>query len=311
VLLHRLRPRHRCGAGNMAGALRALLLVAGHGDELARELLRRADVDELGLGVERRLHLVALGADGLVAGLGGEARGGEARHVGGGGAVLADPLLARRVEQLDVVVPVVLQVPVGVGGEPVVAVAVEHDQVVVGDAVRAEELAEGLRAEEVALDLVLQVLLPVKADRAGDVRLGVQGGVLVDLDDPDGIVVEVVFQPLRVDENVLRVVRHGYFLLIPTNKRGFRRRVYRSNCTTRARGSPSMTAVGISHVRAASCSTASPCARSAASAGGSYANPRTIVSTLFSSIIRSRGPCSGAWATRPSSQHTTVTLSCA
>ena len=74
---------------------------------------------------------------------------------------------------------------------------------------RAEELAEGLRAEEVALDLVLQVLLPVEADRAGNVRLGVERGVLVDLDDPDGIVVEVVLQPLRVDENVLRVVGHA------------------------------------------------------------------------------------------------------
>jgi catechol 2,3-dioxygenase-like lactoylglutathione lyase family enzyme len=105
-------------------------------------------------------------------------------------------------------VPVVLEVPVGVGREPVVAIAVEDDLVVVGDAAGAEELAEGLRAEEVPLDLVLQVLLPVEADRARDVGVGVQGRILVDLHDPDGVVVEAVLQPLGVDENVLRVVRH-------------------------------------------------------------------------------------------------------
>ena len=100
-------------------------------------------------------------------------------------ATLADPLLARTVEQSDVVVPVVLEVPVGVGGEPVVAVAVEHDLVVVGDSARAEQLAERLGVEEVALDLVLEVLLPVEADRARDVRFGVERRVLVDLDDAD------------------------------------------------------------------------------------------------------------------------------
>ena len=46
VLLHRLGPGHRRGARDVAAALGALLLVAGHGDQLARELLRRAHVDE-------------------------------------------------------------------------------------------------------------------------------------------------------------------------------------------------------------------------------------------------------------------------
>ena len=54
-------------------------------------------------------------------------------------------------------------------------------------------------AEEVAPDLVLEVGLPVEADRARDVGLGVQRGVLVDLDDADRVVVEVVLDPLRVD----------------------------------------------------------------------------------------------------------------
>jgi hypothetical protein len=80
--------------------------------------------------------------------------------------------------------------------------------VVVRDAAAAEQLAELGGAEEVALDLVLEVALPVEPDRARDVRLGVEGGVLVDLDDADGVVVQVVFDPLGVDQNVLRVVGH-------------------------------------------------------------------------------------------------------
>ena len=61
--------------GNVAGALRALLLVAGHRDQLARELLRRAHVDELVSLSSAAEDLVALGADGVVARLGGERRG--------------------------------------------------------------------------------------------------------------------------------------------------------------------------------------------------------------------------------------------
>ena len=83
---------------------------------------------------------------------------------------------------------------------------------VVRDAARAEQLAEGLGPQEVALDLVLQVLLPVEADRAGDVRLGVESGVLVDLDDADRVVVEVVLNPLGVYKYVLRVIRHRQHL---------------------------------------------------------------------------------------------------
>ena len=65
-----------------------------------------------------------------------------------------------------------------------------------------------LVVEEVALDLVLEVLLPVEADRAGDVRLVVERRVLVDLDDADVLVLEVVLHPLGVDQYVLGVVRH-------------------------------------------------------------------------------------------------------
>ena len=65
-------------------------------------------------------------------------------------------------------------------------------------------------AEEVALDLILQVRLPVEADRAGDVGLGVERRVLVDLDDPDGVVVEVVGDPVGLHQHVVCVVRHRF-----------------------------------------------------------------------------------------------------
>jgi hypothetical protein len=77
--------------------------------------------------------------------------------------------------------------------------------VLVRDAAAAEQLAELGRAEEVALDLVLEVLLPVEPDRAGDVRLGVERGVLVDLDDADRVVAQMVLDPLGLDQDVLRV----------------------------------------------------------------------------------------------------------
>jgi hypothetical protein len=52
--------------------------------------------------------------------------------------------------------------------------------VVVTDALVRQQLRELLRVDEVALDLVLQVGLPVQLDGAGDVAAVVGGGVLVD-----------------------------------------------------------------------------------------------------------------------------------
>src|SRR5205823_8531108 len=72
VLLHGLRPGDRRRARDVARALRALLLVARHRDQLAGELGGRPDVDELRRASEVLHHLVALGPDGLVAGLGAE-----------------------------------------------------------------------------------------------------------------------------------------------------------------------------------------------------------------------------------------------
>ena len=95
------------------------------------------------------------------------------------------PLLATAVEQLDGVVAVQLEVPVRVGREPVVVAAVEHDGVVVADALAGQQRLELGLVDEVAADRVLEVGLPVDAHGTADVVLLVGGGVLVDLDEDD------------------------------------------------------------------------------------------------------------------------------
>jgi hypothetical protein len=101
-------------------------------------------------------------------------------------------------------VAVELEVPVGVGGEPVVVAAIEHHRVVVADAALGEQRLELLLVDEVATDLVLQVGGPVELDGALDVALVVGGGVLVDLDKDDAGGVEVVLDPLGGDERASR-----------------------------------------------------------------------------------------------------------
>ncbi len=150
-----------------------------------------------------------MGANRRITGLGDERRRRVARHLVGCPASFADPLLARAVDQPHLVVAVVLQIPVGVRREPVVAVAIEDDRVLVGDATRAEQRAEVVRAEEIPLQLVLEVQLPVEADRPRDVCLGVERRVLIYLDDTDRVVIEMLLKPRRVNEHLLRVLRHG------------------------------------------------------------------------------------------------------
>jgi hypothetical protein len=58
------------------------------------------------------------------------------------------------------------------------------------------------------LEIPLEILLPVEADRPRNMGLGVEGRVLVHLDDTDRVVVEMVLEPLGVDQYVLRIVSH-------------------------------------------------------------------------------------------------------
>ena len=102
--------------------------------------------------------------------LGGVAGRRPVHRVGGQRPAVELPLLAAAVEQLDLVVPVQLEVPVRVCGEPVVVAAVEDHGVVVADAPVGQQLRELLGVDEVALDVVLQIGLPVQLD--GAVRCG-------------------------------------------------------------------------------------------------------------------------------------------
>src|SRR6185312_1692271 len=124
------------------------------------------------------------------------------RHRGDHLAGFQLPLLAAAVEELDAAVPVQLEVPVGVGGEPVVVAAVEHDRVVVADASLGQQLLEAAPVHEVAADRVLQVLLPVELDGVADMPLVVGAGVLVHLDQDHAWVVEVGFHPVSVHQDV-------------------------------------------------------------------------------------------------------------
>jgi hypothetical protein len=99
-------------------------------------------------------------------------------------------------------VPVELEVPVGVGGEPVVVPAVQDDRVIVRDPALGQQRLEAGLVNEVAADRVLQVLLPVDLYRVTDVALVVGGRVLVHLGDDHSGVVQVGLHPVGVHQDV-------------------------------------------------------------------------------------------------------------
>jgi hypothetical protein len=99
-------------------------------------------------------------------------------------------------------VAVELEVPVGVGGEPVVVAAVQDDGVVVADALGAHQLGEVVLLDDVTDGGLLQLLGPVQPYGALDVAHVVGGHVLVDLDEDDLRVVQVALDPVGVDEHV-------------------------------------------------------------------------------------------------------------
>ena len=179
-----LAPRHVERGRHVAGALRLLLREVGRGEQAAGVLVGAAHVDQV-LDADRGDGLVAEGADRVVLLLAVYDVASRRDGLVGQLAGVELPLLAAAVEQLDVLVAVELEVPVGVGGEPVVVAAVEHDGVVVGDAALGQQRLELLLVDEVAADLVLEVGGPVELDGALDVALVVGGGVLVDLDEDD------------------------------------------------------------------------------------------------------------------------------
>jgi hypothetical protein len=97
-----------------------------------------------------------------------------------------------------------LEDPEGVGGPPVVLVAVEDNRRVVADARPSHQGRELLLVQVVAADGVVQVGHPVDVGRVGDVAGGVEQHVLIRLDDAHLVrPVQVVGDPLRADEHSL------------------------------------------------------------------------------------------------------------
>src|SRR5262245_58629194 len=211
VVAYGLGPRDRVGGRDVPCPLRALLLVAGRRDEVSGVLLRAADVHERGPGlVEGGAYLVAVRPDRLVSVGHRVAAGRDARLVGREVARLVDPLLPAAVEDTDVAVAVDLQVPVGVRGEPVVAVAVQDQGRVVRDAGPDHELLEGVSVDQVPLDRILEVLAPVQLDGAGNMTLVVEVRVLVHLRNHEPPVAEMLGEPLRGDEDWLGIAVSGH-----------------------------------------------------------------------------------------------------
>ena len=187
--------------GHVAAALRLLLREVRRGQQAAGELVRRPHVDQV-LVADRADDLVAERADRGVLLAGRVAGRGPLRHLGDQLAGVQLPLLPAAVEQLDVLVPVEPEVPVRVGGEPVVVAAVQDHGVVVGDAALGQQRLEARPVDEVTADRVLQVLLPVDLHGPADVALVVSAGVLVDLDQDDAGVVLVRLDPVSVHQDV-------------------------------------------------------------------------------------------------------------
>jgi len=215
VVVGRLRPGDVGRAADVSRHLRLLLRQVVRGELLAPVLLRRPDVDEADVRSDLREHLVSEGADlGTLGSTDGDRRRSGGGHVLGELTALELPLLAPAVQELHVVEPAELQDPVGVCGEPVVVPAVEEDGGAVVHAHRTQEPGQPRLVHVVATDLRVQVGRPVPRDRAADVTLLVGARVLVDLDHTDRRIVEMLLEPVGVDQHVgLGVLAHRWFPL--------------------------------------------------------------------------------------------------
>jgi hypothetical protein len=92
--------------------------------------------------------------------------------------------------------------PQRVGRPPVALVAVEDDRRVAGDALGAEEPREGLALDEIPLDRVVEVGMPVDLDRRGDVAGLVEQHVLIRFGDDETRFAEVLLQPFGRHETL-------------------------------------------------------------------------------------------------------------
>ncbi len=169
----------------MAGALRGFRH-SRRRDNFPGEFIDGAHIDELAalLSLHDGKHVVAEGAQGFVDSGHAIGRRGHLRGILGQWTLLFEPFLAAAVDQLHVLVAVILQLPEGIGGEPVVVVAIEKYGGVVGDAGFAEQFLQRGLVNQIATHVVLQLRLPVPSHRARNMPLIVRRRVDIDLNEP-------------------------------------------------------------------------------------------------------------------------------
>src|SRR6266850_533725 len=202
VLVGSLRPRDICGFGDVSRALGGFVH-SRRSNDLSGELVDGTNIHELaGLAaVHYGKNIVFVGAKGFIEA--GDAIGGRRDVDGilGQRALLFEPFLAAAVDEPDVFVAVIFELPEGVGGEPIVVIAVKKNGGVVGNAGSAEQLFERGLVDQIAADVVLELGLPVPADSAGDMALIVGGGVHVDFDEAEIGRIQILREPIGGNEN--------------------------------------------------------------------------------------------------------------
>ncbi|MBG9885264.1 hypothetical protein ABE10_01410, partial [Bacillus toyonensis] len=194
VVRNGFRPGNALRGRDMPRAQSALLRVRRGAGAFAAVLLRGTDVDERAAEVLEDVVLVraedrVVAFDDRVLGRCG------GRDLGRDRPPFGDPAIAAAVEQADVLVAEEREDPERVGGPPVVLVAIDHDRVVTGDALAAQQRGEAGAVDIVAHDGVVQLGVPVDLDRAGDVARLVQQDVLVGLDDHESRSAQTLLEP--------------------------------------------------------------------------------------------------------------------
>ena len=201
VFRNRLSPGDVGRAGDVAAALGAFLGKVLGGQQLAAVFGGGPDVHQIYAAVvDLAQHLVTVGPDVLIGRFGRVGLGAVIGRIGGEGFPFGFPLGASAVHQLDVVVAVVLQLPEGPSGKPVVVVTVENDRGVVVDSRRTQQVLQFVLADQVPANRGLKLRLPVPTHRAGDVALVVGRRVYTHFHQPYVVIAAVRSHPISVHQ---------------------------------------------------------------------------------------------------------------
>src|SRR5439155_17419561 len=199
IRCHRLAPGHTRRPRNVTTAQGTLLGVVGHMYEFTAVFARRPDIDEGSLHLDVVHHLLPEGTDGEIRTAG---RIVLSRIIGTflrQRTPFIDPLLPPTVHNAAVLMTVHLEDPERIASPPVIPVTVEHDHMIVANALATHEFGEGLFIDIVAHHLVLQFVMPVHFHGTRDMSNVIQKHVFVRLHDAYGGIVGVLGDPVGTD----------------------------------------------------------------------------------------------------------------